>query len=216
MAKRAEEATRQDTGNTKDRILDTAIELFARSGVEGVSLALLADQVGLHKSSLFHYFRGKGELADAALRRATGPINEILESLDRERPDLEQFIEVGLRLDDHLASQPATARFLLRAIVGTTPELEAHLEQREDFGHPVLRLFIALGLWLEHARAANVIRPVRVRHAVVNLLGTALLYPAIADDMGSYLFSQHIRDPASRKARRDDLESHLRAVFEPR
>ena len=43
-------------------ILNVASSLFNRKGYNATSLKEIADKVGLHKSSLFHYFRNKEEI----------------------------------------------------------------------------------------------------------------------------------------------------------
>jgi len=41
---------------TRERILDTAFRLAARDGLEGLSLAGLASELGMSKSGLFAHF----------------------------------------------------------------------------------------------------------------------------------------------------------------
>jgi AcrR family transcriptional regulator len=51
-----------DTVTTRSRILDRGLALLSRSGLEGVTLGVLADQVGMSKSGLFAHFRSKEEV----------------------------------------------------------------------------------------------------------------------------------------------------------
>ena len=55
---------------TRERILDHAFRMAARVGLEGMSLALLARDLGLSKSGLFAHFRSKEELQIGALASA--------------------------------------------------------------------------------------------------------------------------------------------------
>jgi AcrR family transcriptional regulator len=48
--------------STRERILDQGIALMSRAGLEGVTLGVLADQVGMSKSGLFAHFRSKEEV----------------------------------------------------------------------------------------------------------------------------------------------------------
>jgi len=48
--------------STRERILDQGLALMSQSGLEGVTLGLLADQVGMSKSGLFAHFRSKEEV----------------------------------------------------------------------------------------------------------------------------------------------------------
>ena len=53
----------QDVTATKaEEIIDVASQLFSEKGYKATSLKDIADLVGLHKTSLFHYFRNKEEI----------------------------------------------------------------------------------------------------------------------------------------------------------
>src|SRR5579862_239842 len=56
--------------STREKILDQGLALLSRSGLEGVTLGVLADQVGLSKSGLFAHFRSKEEVQIQLLERA--------------------------------------------------------------------------------------------------------------------------------------------------
>ncbi len=45
-----------------DEIVEVASVLFSKKGYSATSLKEIADRVGLHKTSLFHYFRNKEEI----------------------------------------------------------------------------------------------------------------------------------------------------------
>jgi AcrR family transcriptional regulator len=48
--------------STRERILEQGLALMSQSGLEGVTLGVLADQVGMSKSGLFAHFRSKEEV----------------------------------------------------------------------------------------------------------------------------------------------------------
>src|SRR5580700_1521474 len=48
--------------STRDRILHQGLALMSQSGLAGVTLGVLADQVGMSKSGLFAHFRSKEEV----------------------------------------------------------------------------------------------------------------------------------------------------------
>src|SRR5271169_2500891 len=47
---------------TRERILDRGLALMSQAGLDGVTLGVLADQVGMSKSGLFAHFRSKEEV----------------------------------------------------------------------------------------------------------------------------------------------------------
>jgi len=52
---------------TRERILDRGLALLSQSGLDGVTLGVLADQVGMSKSGLFAHFRSKEAVQIALL-----------------------------------------------------------------------------------------------------------------------------------------------------
>ena len=55
--------------DTKEKILLTALRLFARDGYEAVSVGQLADALGLTKGALYKHYKSKRDLFDSILRR---------------------------------------------------------------------------------------------------------------------------------------------------
>ena len=56
-------------GDTKARILDAALALFARSGYPGTSMSDIAEQLGITKAALYKHFAGKQEILDSIVER---------------------------------------------------------------------------------------------------------------------------------------------------
>lgn len=52
-------------GNTRQKIMGAAMELFSQRGFEAVSVRDIAGAVGLRESSLYNHFRNKREIFDA-------------------------------------------------------------------------------------------------------------------------------------------------------
>lgn len=52
---------------TKEKLLQTATELFAKYGINGVSTRVLAKESGVNLSSINYYFGSKQKLYDAVL-----------------------------------------------------------------------------------------------------------------------------------------------------
>ena len=55
-------------GNTKQEILDAALELFSVQGYEATSISQLADAVGIRKASLYSHFENKQAILDALIQ----------------------------------------------------------------------------------------------------------------------------------------------------
>ena len=61
--------TKPDKLDSRQRILDTAAQLFYREGVRGVGVDRIAAESGLAKMTLYYHFKSKDELVVAWLRR---------------------------------------------------------------------------------------------------------------------------------------------------
>ena len=79
----------------KDRITETAYELFRSFGYNGTSIDMLIKTAGVSRSNFYYYFESKEELAlkilEIHLRHQEKLISEIL--LDRDTNPLERFIK---------------------------------------------------------------------------------------------------------------------------
>src|SRR5579863_3480743 len=61
----------QRTSPTRERILGQGLALMSRAGLSGVTLGVLADQVGMSKSGLFAHFKSKEDVQIELLEYTT-------------------------------------------------------------------------------------------------------------------------------------------------
>lgn len=54
-----------EKGNTKQEILEAALELFSEHGFEATSVSQIADVVGIRKASMYSHFESKQEILDS-------------------------------------------------------------------------------------------------------------------------------------------------------
>lgn len=214
-AQRASTGPRPEASDdsARDRIVDTAIELFALHGLHGMSLQMLADAVGLHKSSLFHHFSDKGTLGLACLERVMTQLQPVIAPLaDDDATDIETVVRTCGDLADHFTKHSTSALFLTRCLVGSQDRI--HVDANADIRH-VIPFFTTLSSWLERARRHGTIRPIRVRHGLINLMGLVLFYPSIAGGFGKGLLGFDPTSPRAAKTRREELSTLVRAALSP-
>lgn len=73
-------------------ILRTAAQLFADNGYEATSLDTIADRMGMHKATLYHYTKGKEEILYQCLIRSFSDLDKVLEQMeDRSSPPLSRL-----------------------------------------------------------------------------------------------------------------------------
>jgi AcrR family transcriptional regulator len=80
------------------QLIDTALAVFAQKGVDGATVKDLSEAAGVAQGLLYHYFRSKEDLLEAALERHYFlPELRRITSLDRDRPAAEVLLEVVTR-----------------------------------------------------------------------------------------------------------------------
>jgi len=111
MPRRRSPAPRH-TGSTRDRILDVAGRHFADRGFAGASVRQIAAEAGLrNQASLYHHFRNKRALYEAALARGIEPILALVAEIGADDPLGGSMIE---RLVAYLAAHPHLPRLIHR------------------------------------------------------------------------------------------------------
>jgi len=75
------------------RIIGAALDLFARQGVGGTSLGMIANALGVTKAAVFHQFRTKDEIIVAAAEAELAVLESVLDVADAE-PTRERAREV--------------------------------------------------------------------------------------------------------------------------
>jgi AcrR family transcriptional regulator len=87
--------------NKYEKILSVAGKLISQRGYKGTSLQKISDEVGLHKSSLFHYFKNKEELLLRILEHSTDEVSTELGKIIID-PTLEPEEKLKRAMDNHL------------------------------------------------------------------------------------------------------------------
>ncbi len=57
-----------EKGNTKQQILDVALELFSYQGFEATSISQISEAVGIKKASMYSHFKSKQEILDELVK----------------------------------------------------------------------------------------------------------------------------------------------------
>jgi AcrR family transcriptional regulator len=71
----------RNVGDTRERILEIAMELFTQQGYEATSLRQIADRLGVTKAALYYHFQSKDDLLIALTQPAQHMIDELLDRL---------------------------------------------------------------------------------------------------------------------------------------
>jgi len=71
--------------DTRSRLLDTAVKLFSEHGVEGTSLQMIADELGITKAAVYYHFKTKDAIADEIVTPLLAELNPIVEEASARR-----------------------------------------------------------------------------------------------------------------------------------
>jgi AcrR family transcriptional regulator len=110
--------------DTKQRILAVAEELFARKGLEGTTIAEIADTVGMRAPGVYRHFPNKRAIYDAVLDDLMTPFTNMVDdlaSLDGSNTPIEEFLTP---IVNRYLERPYLARIILQATLAEGEQLQ--------------------------------------------------------------------------------------------
>ncbi|MEJ2408860.1 MAG: TetR/AcrR family transcriptional regulator [Novosphingobium sp.] len=117
-------------------IREQAVQIFADNGYHGATMQQIADSCGMHKASVYHYYRSKDEILFDILTFADNEISALLAK--EEAKDVSDLEKVGLFVSGHVAwylRHPAIARVAFQEWVALAgEELEIQKDRRHRYG----------------------------------------------------------------------------------
>jgi AcrR family transcriptional regulator len=117
----------ETTGNidTRQRLIDVAVDLFTRHSFAGTSLQMIADEIGFTKAAIYHHFRTREQLLDAV-------VDPILERLRVVIDAAEQLRGTHARADHMLTGFAELAvENRVVAVLGADPAVAEMLRARQ-------------------------------------------------------------------------------------
>ncbi len=70
--------THSPRSDTRERIVNVALELFAEQGYEQTSLREIADRLGVTKAALYYHFKTKDDIVHGIVEAMAAPIDEAI------------------------------------------------------------------------------------------------------------------------------------------
>ncbi|MGD3106653.1 TetR/AcrR family transcriptional regulator [Streptomyces sp. YGL11-2] len=99
-------------GNTRQRIQDVALELFAEQGYEKTSLREIAERLEVTKAALYYHFKTKEDIIISLFEDLCRPIDELITWAEEQPRTLETKQELVRRYSESLRSSEALFRFM--------------------------------------------------------------------------------------------------------
>jgi AcrR family transcriptional regulator len=95
MAENKGNINKLEEKNTKERIFESAIDLFAQKGFDATSMREIAEAVGIKKASLYSHYKSKNEIMDnifeyfkKELIKMRPPEAQNLDKIDKVTPEI--------------------------------------------------------------------------------------------------------------------------------
>jgi AcrR family transcriptional regulator len=138
-----EPARRGRPGYDQQSVLNVAVEVFNKHGYEATSMGILAENLGISKSAIYHHVPSKGDLLRLALEEALGSLEAILDEPGASSGRADDRLEyVVRRTVEVLTSKLPYVTLLLRLRGNTEVERDA-LERRRAMDRRVSDLVVA-------------------------------------------------------------------------
>jgi AcrR family transcriptional regulator len=152
------------------RIIDAALDLFAEHGVNGTSLQMIADTIGVTKAAIYHQFKTKDEIVFAAIEVELAKLATALDAAEAEAsPETARELVLAQVIDS------AVARRRMVSAVQHDPVVVRFLARHEPFRQLMARLYSVLTGGEPGAEA-------RVRAAMASAaIGGAVMHPLVMD-----------------------------------
>ncbi|MGG5170792.1 TetR/AcrR family transcriptional regulator [Pseudarthrobacter sp. J1738] len=136
-------AKRGRPGYDQQTVLNVAVEVFNRHGYDATSMGILAENLGISKSAIYHHVPSKGELLNLALDHALGGLEAVLTSPDAVKGPAVDRLEFVVRQTVAVLVERLPFVTLLLRLRGNTEIERNALERRRAFDHAVAILISA-------------------------------------------------------------------------
>lgn len=184
--------------STRQRLVETAYELFSRNGFHAIGLDRIIDEVGVSKQTFYNHFESKDDLILAVLEhRSKDEVNIVTRLLDQFGGDDPRARL--LAIFDVLDSMLNDPEFRGCLFITAAAEFPSHTDPAHQAAARHARAL--LDLYLSLAVRAGVEKPLVVAQQLAILFDGALLLkhvtgnadaPRLAREAGMLLLEQHL------------------------
>ena len=162
------------TRSTRDQFLHAARRLFAERGFYGVSIANIADELGLTKQALLHHFKNKEKLYGEVLGQISDELEAICQGAQNsEHTPAAQLKTFFLRIIATKQSEYIRTRLLMRELLDNQPRADkAAAWPLRPFLTELIKMAKAVPAW-ENATDAQALALIYQLLGAVNYYGVS-------------------------------------------
>jgi len=147
------ERRQRERTEVRERILDAALEVFAREGTEGLTMRALADAIEYSPPVIYAHFRDKDAIIEELCYRQLRSLAQVFSTFGALDP-IERLRRIGYVYADFAIDHPSHFRFLFLTAHSITTDDE---ELGKD--DPQRNAYAFLKQTVKDALAADVFRP---------------------------------------------------------
>lgn len=133
--------------STRERILDSAAECFARRGYKKTSIDSVAERAGVGKGTVYLYCQSKEDLFYQSVHRELRQwIADLSKRIDRRRPADELMVEMAASDLEFIERRPLVRDLLFGMYHGLLPQWAARFEELRSLGQRHVIELLELGI----------------------------------------------------------------------
>ncbi|MEH0156728.1 TetR/AcrR family transcriptional regulator [Limibacter armeniacum] len=121
---------------TKKRLMEVGLELFAEQGFYSTSISKIAKEAGMAKGAMYHYFESKDELLKSIIEMGMAEMGEMMAVLEMPMPAKEKLEKVIRMTVKMVEEQPRLWKLLSSLMLQThqSPLVTALVKPMEQKG----------------------------------------------------------------------------------
>ena len=184
--------------NTKEKIIDVAIECFGELGYEGTSMRLIAEKSGISKPAIYYHFPDKEKLFYGIVESVTGKLDAALQAIkNSDKNALEKLKDFMVSRFRPFKNHSNIRRFMTNLFSGGTKlkisfNHKKMFERQEQLLLEILKQGIAEGIFRSN---------IDVKVFLYGIMGTMMLYsrdhfrneaPPINEELADLILDQFI------------------------
>jgi len=159
--------------NTKEKIINVAIECFGELGYEGTSMRLIAEKSGITKPAIYYYFPDKEKLFYGIVESVTDKLDAALEAIkDSDKNALEKLKDFMLSRFRPFKNRSNIRRLMTNLFSGSAkPKIPFNHKKMFERQEQLLLEILQQGI------AEGIFRPdIDIKVFLYGIMGTMMLY----------------------------------------
>ncbi|MBN1182615.1 MAG: TetR/AcrR family transcriptional regulator [Bacteroidales bacterium] len=172
--------------DTEKKILDAAEIVFYKKGMDGARMQEIADEAGINKSLLHYYYRSKDKLFEMIFKKAISSFVPKMSAIwESDMPLFEKIEMFVAKYTDIFKKKPFIPSFVLHELNRHPARLVNTM--RDAIGENRYKFFGALEHQIDEEVKKGTIKPIKIEHLIINLIGLCI-FPYVAKPIMKGLF----------------------------